>query len=75
MALGSRGVDGFEDLRVGSAAVQVPAHSTLPVVVVRPAAEPIDLPSSRIIVGVAGSPVARRHSASLCVRPPCVAGR
>lgn len=36
VVLGSRRVGGFEDLRVGSAAVQVPAHSPAPVIVVRP---------------------------------------
>ncbi|MEV5558362.1 universal stress protein [Nonomuraea wenchangensis] len=55
VVLGSRGVGGFEDLRVGSAAVQVPAHSARPVVVVRPAAEPIEQPGSRIVVGIDGS--------------------
>ncbi|MER7365063.1 universal stress protein [Nonomuraea wenchangensis] len=38
--LGSRGQGGFDDLRVGSAAVQVPAHCVTPVVVVRPELRP-----------------------------------
>ncbi|WP_431930944.1 universal stress protein [Nonomuraea jabiensis] len=53
--LGSRGQGGFEDLRVGSAAVQVPAHSAGPVVVVRPDAMPTG-DGTRIVVGVDGSP-------------------
>ncbi|MFB4273686.1 universal stress protein [Nonomuraea sp. MTCD27] len=59
VVLGSRGVGGFEDLRVGSAAVQVPAHSARPVVVVRPAAEPADHYGARIVVGVDGSPASQ----------------
>ena len=53
--LGSRGQGGFDGLRMGSAAVQVPAHSVRPVIVVRP----LPSPSSqevRIVVGVDGSP-------------------
>ncbi|MEQ4724301.1 universal stress protein [Nonomuraea sp. B19D2] len=53
--LGSRGQGGFEDLQVGSAAVQVPAHSVGPVIVVRPDAMPTG-DRTRIVVGVDGSP-------------------
>ncbi|MEO3873849.1 universal stress protein [Nonomuraea sp. B12E4] len=53
--LGSRGQGGFEDLQVGSAAVQVPAHSVRPVIVVRPDAMPAG-DRTRIVVGVDGSP-------------------
>ncbi|MGP3963833.1 universal stress protein [Nonomuraea sp. 3N208] len=53
--LGSRGQGGFEDLQVGSAAVQVPAHSAGPVIVVRPDAMPAG-DGARIVVGVDGSP-------------------
>ncbi|MET8866597.1 universal stress protein [Nonomuraea sp. NPDC004580] len=65
VVLGSRGVGGFEDLRVGSAAVQVPAHSPTPVIVVRPDDHTDDPPGTRpdeeagggrIVVGVDGSP-------------------
>ncbi|MEV1170557.1 universal stress protein [Nonomuraea sp. NPDC049784] len=59
VVLGSRGMGGFEDLRVGSAAVQVPAHCARPVVVVRPAAEPMDQGGVRIVVGVDGSPASQ----------------
>ncbi|SDM38985.1 universal stress protein [Nonomuraea jiangxiensis] len=58
VVLGSRGVGGFEDLRVGSAAVQVPAHSSKPVVVVRPG-EPVVRDGARIVVGIDGSPASR----------------
>ncbi|MBF8187032.1 universal stress protein [Nonomuraea sp. K274] len=53
--LGSRGMGGFEDLGVGSAAVQVPAHSARPVIVVRPAAPPMGADGARMVVGVDGS--------------------
>ncbi|GAA1636156.1 universal stress protein [Nonomuraea maheshkhaliensis] len=53
--LGLRGQGGFEGLRVGSAAVQVPAHSPGPVIVVRPDATPAG-GGARIVVGVDGSP-------------------
>ncbi|MFD1546069.1 universal stress protein [Nonomuraea guangzhouensis] len=56
--LGSRGQGGFDGLRMGSAAVQVPAHSVRPVIIVRP----LPSPSSRqirIVVGVDGSPASR----------------
>ncbi|MEU4512213.1 universal stress protein [Nonomuraea wenchangensis] len=54
--LGSRGQGGFDDLRVGSAAVQVPAHCVTPVVVVRPALRPPAAGAARILVGLDGSP-------------------
>ncbi|MFC4119903.1 universal stress protein [Nonomuraea zeae] len=53
--LGSRGQGGFDGLHVGSAAVQVPAHSVRPVVVVRPLVPPSGQ-EPRIVVGVDGSP-------------------
>lgn len=53
--LGSRGQGGFEDLQVGSAAVQVAAHSAGPVAVVRPDVHPAGH-GARIVVGVDGSP-------------------
>ncbi|MBE1588293.1 universal stress protein [Nonomuraea angiospora] len=58
VVLGSRGVGGFEDLRVGSAAVQVPAYSVRPVIVVRPE-EPAGQSSVRVVVGIDGSPASQ----------------
>ncbi|MGI5271163.1 universal stress protein [Nonomuraea sp. CA-218870] len=55
VVLGFRGQGGFEGLRVGSAAVQVPAHSVRPVVVVRPLLPP-DGRDVRIVAGLDGSP-------------------
>ncbi|MFF4620472.1 universal stress protein [Nonomuraea jabiensis] len=54
VVLGSRGVGGFEDLRVGSAAVQVPAYCVRPVIVVRPD-EPAGQSDVRVVVGIDGS--------------------
>ncbi|MFI9592752.1 universal stress protein [Nonomuraea sp. NPDC052265] len=54
--LGSRGQGGFEGLQVGSAAVQVPAHSVTPVVVVRPPLHPPTSQDVRVVVGLDGSP-------------------
>ncbi|NUP00139.1 MAG: universal stress protein [Nonomuraea sp.] len=54
--VGSRGQGGFEGLQVGSAAVQVPAHSVRPVVVVRPSLQPPGGRETRIVVGLDGSP-------------------
>ncbi|MEU1390088.1 MULTISPECIES: universal stress protein [unclassified Nonomuraea] len=54
--LGSRGQGGFEGLQVGSAAVQVPAHSVTPVVVVRPPLQPPTRQDVRVVVGLDGSP-------------------
>lgn len=53
--LGSRGRGGFDGLQVGSAAVQVPAHSVRPVVIVRPLPRPGGQ-DVRIVVGIDGSP-------------------
>ncbi|KAB8195435.1 universal stress protein [Nonomuraea phyllanthi] len=57
--LGSRGQGGFDGLRVGSAAVQVSAHSVTPVVVVRPSLQPPSGQDARIVVGLDGSPSSR----------------
>lgn len=59
VVLGSRGHGGFEDLQAGSAAIQVPAHSTTPVVVVRPTLPPARRDGVRVTVGVDGSPASR----------------
>ncbi|GAA1701840.1 universal stress protein [Nonomuraea bangladeshensis] len=57
--LGSRGQGGFDDLRVGSAAVQVPAHCVTPVVVVRPELRPPAAGAVRVVAGLDGSPACR----------------
>jgi nucleotide-binding universal stress UspA family protein len=54
--LGLRGQGGFDGLEVGSAAVQVAAHCSGPVVVVRPELQPRTGPDARIVVGLDGSP-------------------
>lgn len=59
VVLGSRGHGGFEDLRVGSSAAQVPAHCVVPVVVVRPTLPPVRRDGGRIVVGVDGSSASR----------------
>lgn len=59
IVLGSRGHGGFEDLQVGSAAVQVPAHSGKPVIVVRPTLPPVRRDGVRVAVGVDGSPASQ----------------
>jgi nucleotide-binding universal stress UspA family protein len=56
IVLGSRGHGGFEDLCVGSTAMQVSAHSIRPVIVVRPSLPPVRQDEVRIVVGVDGSP-------------------
>lgn len=56
VVLGSRGHGGFEDLQAGSAAIQVPAHSAVPVIVVRPTLPPARRDGVRVTVGVDGSP-------------------
>lgn len=59
VVLGSRGHGGFEELRVGSSAAQVPAHSVVPVIVVRPTLPPVRRDGGRIVVGVDGSTASR----------------
>ncbi|WP_344579425.1 universal stress protein [Nonomuraea roseoviolacea] len=56
VVLGSRGQGGFDGLEIGSAAVQVPAHSVRPVVVVRPVPQPAGDGRVKVVVGVDGSP-------------------
>jgi nucleotide-binding universal stress UspA family protein len=59
VVLGSRGHGGFEELQAGSAAVQVPAHSERPVIVVRPTLPPMRRDGVRVVVGVDGSPASQ----------------
>ncbi|HEU5161023.1 MAG TPA: universal stress protein [Streptosporangiaceae bacterium] len=56
VVIGSRGHGGFEGLSVGSTAVQVPAHATCPVVVVRRTPAVSGRDGAPIVVGVDGSP-------------------
>lgn len=59
VVLGSRGHGGFEDLQAGSSAMQVPAHSARPVVVVRPTLPPARRDGVWVAVGVDGSPASQ----------------
>lgn len=59
VVLGSRGHGGFEELQAGSAAIQVPAHSERPVIVVRPTLPPMRQDGVRVVVGVDGSPASQ----------------
>lgn len=59
VVLGSRGHGGFEELRIGSSAAQVPAHCVVPVIVVRPTLPPVRRDGGRIVAGVDGSPASR----------------
>lgn len=57
IVLGNRGLGGFTGLLVGSVGVQVAAHATCPVVVVRPTSPTPDAQArTRVVVGVDGSP-------------------
>lgn len=60
VVLGSRGLGGFGDLTVGSVAVQVPAHATCPVIVVRSTATLPRRDGARVVVGVDGSPASEK---------------
>jgi nucleotide-binding universal stress UspA family protein len=57
VVLGSRGLGGFSGLLIGSTGVQVAAHASCPVIVVRPvsAAPPNSLTADQVVVGVDGS--------------------
>lgn len=57
VVLGSRGLGGFSGLLLGSTGVQVAAHASCPVIVVRPvsAAPPNSLTADQMVVGVDGS--------------------
>ncbi|MCP2341678.1 universal stress protein [Actinomadura rupiterrae] len=55
VVVGSRGRGGFDGLAAGSTALQVPAHTDHPVVVV-PAHEGTGRTAARVVVGVDGSP-------------------
>ncbi|MBC6462216.1 universal stress protein [Actinomadura sp. HBU206391] len=56
VVLGARGHGGFDGLSIGSVAMQVPAHSTRPVIVVRSAPPHFEDGGQPIVVGVDGSP-------------------
>ncbi|MFG2006232.1 universal stress protein [Spirillospora sp. NPDC048911] len=56
VVLGSRGSGGFEALRMGSTAMQVPAHTDRPVIVVPPVVQVARHDGVRIVAGVDGSP-------------------
>lgn len=55
VVVGDRGTGGFGDLRVGSVAVQVSAHASCPVVVVKDGA-PTSSHRGDVVVGIDGSP-------------------
>jgi nucleotide-binding universal stress UspA family protein len=55
VVLGTRGLGGFTDLRLGATAVQVPTHAACPVVVVGGTAPEWRSPGP-VVVGVEGSP-------------------
>ncbi|WP_433214362.1 universal stress protein [Microtetraspora malaysiensis] len=55
IVLGARGHSGFDDVAVGSTAVQVPARADRPVIVIRSGPPPAQRHGGRIVVGVDGS--------------------
>ncbi|MER5425481.1 universal stress protein [Streptosporangium roseum] len=56
VAVGPRGTGGFEELQIGSTAMQLAAHSYCPVAVVRESGRPA---AGRVVVGVEGANVER----------------
>lgn len=61
VVVGSRGLDGFSELLVGSTGVQVATHAPCPTVVIRPESkvEP-GSEAGRVVVGVDGSPLSEQ---------------
>lgn len=61
VVVGSRGLDGFSELLVGSTGVQVATHAPCPTVVIRPETkvEP-GSEAGRVVVGVDGSPLSEQ---------------
>ncbi len=60
--VGSRGLDGFSELLVGSTGVQVATHAPCPTVVIRPESGVVEPGSEvgRVVVGVDGSPLSEQ---------------
>lgn len=58
LVIGTRGLGGFTDLRVGSTAVQVPAYAACPVIVIGRPEPSRRLDPGLVVVGVDGSPIA-----------------
>jgi nucleotide-binding universal stress UspA family protein len=60
IVLGTRGLDGFAELLVGSTSLHVATHATVPVVVVRAQDEvPAGPEAGRVVIGVDGSDAAQ----------------
>ena len=63
IVLGNRGLGGFSGMLVGSTAVQVAAHSSVPVLVIRGPVAPLGAqrgePARPVVLGVDGSPESR----------------
>ena len=60
VVLGSRGLDGFRELLIGSTSLQVATHATVPVVVTRTNEDvPAGPEAGRVVVGVDGSEAAQ----------------
>lgn len=59
VVVGSRGLDGFSELLVGSTGVQLATHAPCPTVVIRPQHRPVEPgpEAGRVVVGVDGSPL------------------
>lgn len=59
VVVGSRGAEGFDRLMIGSTGYRTAAHATVPVAVVPERADHLD-GSRAVVVGIDGSPAARR---------------
>ncbi|WP_238012284.1 universal stress protein [Dactylosporangium sp. AC04546] len=60
VVIGNRGLGGFTGLLLGSVGIQLAAHASCPVVVVRQADRPAGAEAGRVVVGVDGSHDAAR---------------